>query len=71
MLLFQRGDIALGQALRARLQHAAHDLAGARLGQLVHEVDVLRAGDRAHVLGDVLAQFLGQLGRAAEARCAA
>src|ERR1035437_4739179 len=40
--LLERRDVAFVEALSPRLQDAAHDLARARLGQLIHELDVLR-----------------------------
>jgi hypothetical protein len=41
-------------------QEAAHDLAGAGLGQRVGEADLLGSGQRPDLLGDVAAQLLGQ-----------
>src|SRR5262245_47064002 len=48
-------------ALGDRAQQAAHDLAGARLRQVVAEADVLRLGDRADLLADPVAELLGDL----------
>src|SRR5208282_4059565 len=50
-------------ALGDRTQQPAHDLARARLGQVVAETDVLRLGDRADLLADPVAQLLGDLVR--------
>src|SRR5205814_5272329 len=50
-------------ALGDRAQQAPHDLAGARLGQVVAKTDVLRLGDRADLLADPVAQLLRDLQR--------
>jgi len=51
----QRTHIPLRQSLCARLQHAAHDLSRTRLGEFIHELDILGTRDRSHMGGDVLA----------------
>jgi len=56
--IFERGDIlsdllALGQYT----QQAPHDLARARLRQVVAETDLLRLGNRADLLADPVAQI--------------
>ena len=48
-------------ALRDRAQQAPHDLARARLRQVVAEADVLRLRDRPDFLADPVAQFLRDL----------
>src|SRR5690349_10477413 len=48
-------------ALRDGSQKAPHDLAGARLRQVVAKADVLRLRDRADFLADPVAQFLRDL----------
>ena len=52
--------VAEGPALGDVAQQAAHDLARAGLGQVRHEHQELRPGDRADDVGDVLAQLDGQ-----------
>src|SRR6476646_6490966 len=58
-------------ALGDRAQQAPHDLARARLRQVVAETDVLRLGDGADLLADPIAQFLGNLLRLSAARARA
>ena len=58
-LLLQGTNITFGQALGACFQDATHDLAGAGLGKLIDDLDVLGTGNRSHMRGDVLAQFFG------------
>src|SRR5215467_6548460 len=48
-------------------QQAAHDLAAARLGQLGRKDDVVRARERADLLGDVRLELVHQLRRAVDA----
>src|ERR1035437_10008055 len=60
-LFFQRADIALRQPLRAGLEQAAHDLAGARFWQLVDEAHLLGPRDRPEMMGHMLAQLLAQI----------
>src|SRR5690606_39613807 len=59
------GRDVLGDFLapRDRAQQPPHDLPGARLGQVVPEVDLLRLGDRADLLADPVPQLLGDLRR--------
>src|SRR5512134_3413066 len=62
--VLERGDIlGDGLALGDGAQQAAHDLAGARLWQVVAEADVLGLGDGADFLADPVAQLLGDLQR--------
>src|SRR6267378_5417303 len=50
-------------ALRDRAQQPPHDLARARLGQVVAEADVLGLGNGADLLADPVAQLLGDFQR--------
>ena len=54
-LFFERGKIALGQPLGARLEHTAHDLPAPGLGERSHEIDLLRFGNRADFMTHMLA----------------
>src|SRR5450830_1374462 len=59
--IFQGGDVLCNRfAFRQHAQQAAHDFAGAGLGEVVAEADFLGLGDRADFLGDPVAQFQGQ-----------
>src|SRR5918911_885986 len=51
-----------------RAQQTPHDLARARLRQVVAEADVLGLGDRADLLADPVAQLLGDRLRLVAAR---
>src|SRR5215218_9061629 len=64
--VFEGGRVAVGRAGGGDLaEQAAHDLAGARLGERVGEAYLVGAGERADLARDVAAQLLLQLvGRA-------
>src|ERR1041384_498166 len=56
--ILQRRDVLRDLlALRDRAQQPAHDLARARLRQIVAEADVLRLGDGADLLADPVAHL--------------
>ena len=60
--VFQRaGVLRDGLALGDAAQQAPHDLAAARLRQVVAKADVLGLGDRANFLGHPVAQLVGDL----------
>ena len=60
-LILQRADIPLRLAKCAGTEQPAHDFAAARLWKTVNKGNVLRASDRANLVGDVLAQLFSQL----------
>src|SRR4051812_50031147 len=57
----QRRDVTELAALRDVAQQAAHDLAGAGLGQIVGPDDALGPRELADPLGDVLADLVDEL----------
>src|SRR6266850_3844208 len=70
--VFQRRDVLLDLlALRDRAQQPPHDLARARLRQVVAEADVLRLGDGTDLLADPVAQLLRDFQRLVAARAGA
>ena len=58
LLAFQRRDVAFGQAELARFQQPAHDLAAARLGQVLAERDFLGRDRRTKTLPRMSEQLL-------------
>src|SRR4030081_813135 len=70
--ILERRDVLLDLlALGDRAQQPPHDLAGARLGQVVAEADVLRLGDRADFLAHPVAPLPGAIVRFRAARARA
>src|SRR5260221_14045914 len=59
--VLERAQVADRQSLIPGLEHATHDLAGARLRQLVTELDLTRRGVRGEILLHVRRDFLLQL----------
>src|SRR5690349_6873301 len=67
--ILERRDILRDRlALRDRAQEPPHDLARARLGQIVAEPDVLGLRDRPDLLADPVAQLLRDLLRGGTGR---
>ena len=60
LLAFERRNVALRQAELAGLEQAAHDLAAARLRQVLPKRDVLRRDRRAEALARMAEQLLAQ-----------
>src|SRR5438093_8488993 len=64
-LVLERADVPGGQALVPGLEHPAHDLPTASLGQLVAELDLARRGMAGqvllHVPGDLFLEGLARL----------
>src|SRR3546814_9738334 len=67
--ILQRRDVLCDLLTFAdRAQQATHDLAGARLRQVVGKADLVGLGERADFAADVFAQFLRQLLRVGATR---